>query len=1071
MRKILLLTVFLTFFCLGHAQTKQEADSLHEAGRALLDQGKAVEGRELTLKAMELRKKLFDEVSEDYITSLNNYASSFQIEDDYAKAKEIQEQVMALCGKLKTPHKKLYLFTRNMSNYCYQTGDMKSCAKYLEQCLPLVEKFGEEYEKMLGTLSALYEMELDDKEGSMRIMELIKEFMEHVVSMDCNEPKCMMEKARYYQSLGDHSKTKECYLQLMDMPMTTEQKAEACEAYAMFLYGRRDRAGAVDYFKMAARYENELNGKSGKYARMMYLAGVMSFALNQYDQAIDCYQEALGFYSQDKAEDAMKNKLNCLKGIGNAHSGKKDYSKAADYFKQMLDYYEQQAPQDEEYPKTILRLAKAEKFNKEYDVSIEHHKQAMKMFRERDMMEDYGDAANSLSLCYAYAGKKEEVEDLEEEVMAVRKAKIETEMQEIKDGLELDSLYLGALSYASSLSILASYSANLKDYPGAVAYYKEYIKVLRDAVRNEFLLQDEKERAVSWGQIHHSIQEMNELLLTLANEDKKLAEDLAEACYDAELISKGILLSSSIEFERLLAEQPDKSLQTLYGQYKDNEKEIARLRREAKSDNELERILKLTQQNQTLQLQLYKGCAAYGDYTKYLSYGWQDVCKTLQPGDIAIEFAAIQDFAVEKKERAMLAIITAKDLPRPVTVTIWDDEHLIACDESADYKALIDSILREMIILHHRPYEELKGTLHKRMDDIAHSNSQYKTELALYLKHIEAKFLADSTYKPYLEIIGLMKYQQLLGNCLRFCETEAAGDLVWGSLSPFLEGRKRVFFSADGCLNRLAVEYLPYGGKPFSEKFETYRLSSTKELCIGRPKVKYNKAAIFGDIDYNGDATSTEESRQALASLRGSSGDDVFANLGNTRREVNDVQKILKEANVKDVAKWTDTEASAETFKGLSDSKVNLVHIATHGMFRDAAGSTEDESMDNSILAFAGANLGEEGVVTAADVAKMNLRSCDLAVLSACETGLGKLGDDGVFGLQRGFKNAGVHTLLMSLKSVHDQATADMMVSFYRHLMNGDSKREALVKAQQELRQRGFTDSDYWATFILLDAF
>ena len=127
--------------------------------------------------------------------------------------------------------------------------------------------------------------------------------------------------------------------------------------------------------------------------------------------------------------------------------------------------------------------------------------------------------------------------------------------------------------------------------------------------------------------------------------------------------------------------------------------------------------------------------------------------------------------------------------------------------------------------------------------------------------------------------------------------------------------------------------------------------------------------------------------------------------------------------------------------------------------------------MKNSLLAFAGANLNDSALVTAADIAQMSLRQCDLAVLSACETGLGKLGDDGVFGLQRGFKNAGVHTLLMSLKSVHDQATADMMVSFYRHLMNGDSKREALVKAQQELRQRGFTDSDYWATFILLDAF
>lgn len=1066
-----MLTVCLVCVCLTDAQTKQEADSLHEAGRVLLDQGKAVEGRELTLKAMEIRKKLFGEVSEDYITSLNNYASSYQAQKDYAKAREIQEQVMTLCDQLGTPHKKLYLFTRNMSNYCYQLGDMKSCAKYLEQCLPLVEKYSEDYEKMLGALLGLYSLELNDKEGEMRIMALAEEHNRHKLTKDCNDPECMLERANFYVVTGDHANAKDSFLKLMNMSMTTEQKTKAYEAYAHFLYSQRDNAGAADYLQMAARYEKELNGISSRYANLIYFAANRYSVLQQYEKAVAGYQEALGFYSQDKAEDAMQNKMKCLQGMGNSYRWMKDYEKAKECFRQMVDYYEKQAPQDGEYPRSILYLAKAEKANKEYDISIDRHKQAMRMFRERNMLEDYEDAATSLSFLYVYAGRKEKVESLEEEVMAVRKAKTETDMKEIKDNLEMDSLYLGALSYASSLSMLAGYSAALGDYPGAVAYYKDYIRTLREAVRNEFLLQDERERSISWDQINNSLKEMRELLMTLATKDKKQADNLSEACYDAELLSKGILLSSSIEFERLLAEQPDKSLQALYVQYRDNETEISRLRREAQSDSDLERILTLTQQNQELQLQLYKGCAAYGDYTNYLSFGWQDVRKALQPRDIAVEFVAVQGLNVEKKERAMLAIITAKDLPRPLTVPVWDDERLHACGESADYRALHDSVFMEMINISHRPYDEVKRGLYKRMDEVAHSGSQYKTELSLFFKHIEAKFLADSTYKPYMEVIELMTYQQLLGECVRLYETEAAGDLVWGKLSPYLRGRERVFFSADGCLNSLAVEYLPYEGKPFSEQFETYRLSSTKELCKRRPKVKYNKAALFGDIDYNGDATSTEESQQALASLRGSGGYEGFANLGNTRREVSDVQKILREAKVKDVAKWMDTEASAETFKGLSDSKVNLVHIATHGMFRDNTGSTEDESMTNSLLAFAGANLGDEGIVTAADVAKMNLRSCDLAVLSACETGLGKLGDDGVFGLQRGFKNAGVHTLLMSLKSVHDQTTADMMVSFYRHLMQGDSKREALVKAQQELRQRGFTDSDYWATFILLDAF
>ena len=59
----------------------------------------------------------------------------------------------------------------------------------------------------------------------------------------------------------------------------------------------------------------------------------------------------------------------------------------------------------------------------------------------------------------------------------------------------------------------------------------------------------------------------------------------------------------------------------------------------------------------------------------------------------------------------------------------------------------------------------------------------------------------------------------------------------------------------------------------------------------------------------------------------------------------------------------------------------------------------------------------------------------------------------------------------MSLKEVYDDSTAEMMVRFYRHLVEGASKRESLVKAQQEIRELGYTDSEHWTSFILLDAF
>jgi len=94
----------------------------------------------------------------------------------------------------------------------------------------------------------------------------------------------------------------------------------------------------------------------------------------------------------------------------------------------------------------------------------------------------------------------------------------------------------------------------------------------------------------------------------------------------------------------------------------------------------------------------------------------------------------------------------------------------------------------------------------------------------------------------------------------------------------------------------------------------------------------------------------------------------------------------------------------------------------------------------------------------------------ELVVLSACQTGLGQLREDGVFGLQRGFKKAGAHTLLMSLWSVDDEATKAMMTAFYAELAKGASRRAAFHAAQNSLRANPrFESPIYWASFIMLD--
>ena len=117
-------------------------------------------------------------------------------------------------------------------------------------------------------------------------------------------------------------------------------------------------------------------------------------------------------------------------------------------YKEAVAYYEQYEPDSEEYPKAVLRLAKAEKFNKEYDSSIEHHKAAMRLFETKGMSQEYTDAASSLKLCYFYAGRAEDVEYNDEEMLKARNRKLDNIIIDEKANLQMTRQYLGKLTYA-----------------------------------------------------------------------------------------------------------------------------------------------------------------------------------------------------------------------------------------------------------------------------------------------------------------------------------------------------------------------------------------------------------------------------------------------------------------------------------------------------------------------------------------------------------------------------------------------------------------------------------------------
>lgn len=323
---------------------------------------------------------------------------------------------------------------------------------------------------------------------------------------------------------------------------------------------------------------------------------------------------------------------------------------------------------------------------------------------------------------------------------------------------------------------------------------------------------------------------------------------------------------------------------------------------------------------------------------------------------------------------------------------------------------------------------------------------------------------------------------------------------IWQELSGHLQDIKRVYFSPIGDINKYPIEY--FAPKEMSATL-FYRVSSTKELIQKRQSYKIEKAILLGGIDYGASRDEIENANKQNNISHKKRG--AIVTLEGAKEECEKISNILKDNNIKEHL-YTGIECSEETFKSLSNKDINLIHIATHGFFWEGKelednknhrfiqlskeqidkGHEEAEILTHSGLLLSGANKTlknehsqkniEDGILTSGEISTLNLQSVKLVVLSACETGLGDVSGEGVFGLQRGFKQAGVRSILMSLWKVDDEATKILMIQFYQNLFKGETKNDlyrSLLKAQKYLRSYDngkFSDPIYWAGFVLLDS-
>jgi CHAT domain-containing protein len=351
--------------------------------------------------------------------------------------------------------------------------------------------------------------------------------------------------------------------------------------------------------------------------------------------------------------------------------------------------------------------------------------------------------------------------------------------------------------------------------------------------------------------------------------------------------------------------------------------------------------------------------------------------------------------------------------------------------------------------------------------------------------------------------------------------------LVFEPVVQLLENKKRLFIAPDGNLFRLPFETLPTNDERWIiDDYHISYLSSGRDLLrfnslllsqVSEVRSEVNKALVVAYPDYNFCKVAPEKAQQS-----GETTNLYFSNLPGTKEEGERIAHLLGvdavqgQLALKSVIKaahspWIlhlathgfvlnykapkrlspdeitegmiikiDRKAVALSDNGNENlilaTPISLIDASQRDEFTRFSGKGLDNPLLRSGLALAGANSwlkgaelpdeAEDGILTGEDVSGLDLVNTELVVLSACETGLGEIeAGEGVLGLRRAFVLAGAKTLVMSLWKVPDKATQELMVEFYKHLLRGDSRSDALRNAQLAMKKQ-YPHPLYWGAFI-----
>ena len=646
---------------------------------------------------------------------------------------------------------------------------------------------------------------------------------------------------------------------------------------------------------------------------------------------------------------------------GNILESLKSYTNALEYYTKALKIYQNIPEHPSQYKWIMGSLSNIaniyiQQNNKKAE---EYLQQAMQIFKQHpeNTLSEYLVLLNNIG--QYYSNKK----DYKNSAFYYKKA------------VEVKSSHLGTKhsSYGISLLNLITSLYNNEQYKETAPYIEEYLEFLRYTLQRNFTVMSETEREKYW---NSQSQILDNLLVTATYAALSNKNADASLLYNICLLSKSLLLDTSIKMEQLLEGSANKSIKNTYKQLKETEQELIKL------DNEDILLTKhLSQKSDSLQQCLFKQLESLQSQMSQLQITWQDIQKQLTKNDIAVEFVCL------------------------------------GSGKNTEYAVIL---LR----------------------------SNWKFPKVFYLNSL-AETLEAKQITP----------MQMHDNAI-------FGKLVWQYVIDEVNAGDRIYFVPAGELQLMAAEHFSIReGYRMNEIYEMHRLSSTKQLLLPKSNSPHQKVALIGGMDYN---ASIEEMKyyaeqynyENKNSATNNPSTKIWLPLPGALKEVQNINSVLTDAGYNTFFATHDAATDAALFS-LSGKNYDIIHIATHGFYAE----TKDNEMQKSGLVMAGANtlslkptpaLGD-GILTTKELSKLNFKNTQLAVLSACQTGVGNITTEGVFGLQRAFKMSGVSSLIVSLWEVNDAVTATLMTSFYNALLQGNDYYTAFSIATDTVRKTTYS--------------